>query len=192
METTHYHCSAEWHFSHLKGKGAHTASMIYTFALHLSKKHGVFYASIPRLAEYFGVDEKTVRKALHLLVVLGFLEIARQEAGASVRYRPVLHSVWKTLPKNAGRCAEKSTMPWADEPQDRLAVDLHAISGGRFTTWPNVVKAMRKTGHSTEAIHGHFRAFVDFEQPTGKVWGDGFAGRFIKYLRAQQVFTNNP
>jgi len=184
---THYHCSAEWHFSHLTGKGAHTASMIYTFALHLSKKSGIFFASVPRLAEYFGVDERTVRKALRLLVTLGFFEIARQEPGASVRYKPVLHSIWKNLPKNAGRCAEKSTTPWEDEVQDRLAVDLHAISGGRFTTFPNIVKAMYKTGHSAQAICAHFHTFVDLEKPTGKVWANGFAGHFIKYLRAQDA-----
>lgn len=190
METGHYHCSAEWHFARLTGKGATLAAIIYSHSLRLSKKSSVFSASVPRLAAYFGVDERTVRKAIRALVALGFFEIARQEAGVSVNYRPVHHRDWSV--KYPGRCTEKLEMPWADEQQDTLGPELHAISGHRFTVFPNFIKAMRKTGHSDASIRGHFRTYVQQTLPTGKQWRNGFAGHFIQFLKTQPLLSSNP
>jgi hypothetical protein len=182
---THYHCTAEWHLSKLKGSGATLAPLIYNFAFYLSKKSGVFYASIPRLAAYFSADEKTVRKAIRLLVKQGFFELLGQSPGATVRYKPISHTIWKT--KYLG-CSEKLTAPWANEPgQDKLAVQLHAISGGQYTAFSNLIKGMRNTRHSEAAILEHFRTFIDIERPVGKRWGNGFSGHFIQYLRQQPV-----
>jgi len=190
METGHYHCSAEWHFARLAGQGAYTAALIYSHSLRLSKKSNVYSASVPRLAAYFSVDERTVRKAIRALVALGFFEILRAEAGCSINYKPIHHRDWCV--KHPGRCTEKLEMPWANEQQDTLGPELHAISGHRFMVFPNFLKGMRKTGHDDAAVREHFRAFVQQELPSGKQWRNGFAGHFIQYLKKQPVSCNNP
>lgn len=193
METiSPFYCSSEWHFARLKkkGRGASHAALIYSLALHLSSKSGIFSASTPALAAYFDADERTIRKAIRQLVALGFLEIETCERGATVRYKPVKHRDWAAI--HPGRCTEKETMPWADEPGDTLGKELHAISGGRFKPYPNFVKGIRKTGHSEPAIREMFRAFVLQDKPVGRKWVAGFAGRFIKYLRNQPLLPSNP
>jgi len=178
-------CSAEWHLSHLHGQGSTLAPLIYSLSLRLSKKSGIFFASIPTLAQYFKSDERTIRKAIRILAAIKFFEIAREETGASVCYRPIHHSIWEK--NNPGKCAEKWQGPWAKEVQDTLGPELHAISGGRFRVYPNWMKAMRKTGHSDNAIRYHFRAYIAQVLPTGQQWTVGLAGRFIKYLKAQSA-----
>lgn len=190
MENSRYYCTSEWHLSRFTGKGAHYAGLIHSFALRLSKKSGIFSPSIPNLAEYFGADEKTIRKAIRLLVDTGFFNGVSNEPGASVRYRPIRHEEWaKTHP---GRCTEKETMPWSNEPGDTLGVELHAISGQRFKPFPNFIRGMRKTKHSDAAIRDHFRAFINQRVPIGKQWATGFAGNFIKYLKNQPLSCNDP
>jgi hypothetical protein len=190
MEFSHYHCSAEWHLARLRGKGAYYAPLVLSMALHLGKKSGVFSASIPRLATYFKATENTIRKAIHILVEQGFLEVISKEDGASICYLPLTHKEWAA--KNPGRCTEKESMPWSNEPGDTLGVGLYAISGGRFRPYPNFVKAMRNTGLDDSAIVKHFRNFVQQEKPVGKKWNEGFSGQFIKYLRDESVTTSNP
>lgn len=184
-----FHCCAEWHFANFKGDGKALAPLIYNFALRLSKKSGVFSASIPQLAEFFRVDERNARAALRTLTDTGFFIVLYSEPGAAVCYRPVLHKAWQE--NHPGQCTEKIQMPWAAE-KDTLGVELCAISGQRFKPFPNFVKGMRKTGHSTVAIRAHFVAFVNEQQPKGKAWRNGFAGKFIKYLKQQEVLPSNP
>src|SRR5579864_3065239 len=161
-----FYCSAEYHLARLSGCGATVAALIYSQSLRVSKKSGVFSASIPTLAAFFNVDERTVRKAMRLLVALGFFEIIREECGASVKYRPIHHRDW--APKHPDRCATKDEMPWDDEVKDTLGPELHAISGHRFKVYPNFLKGMRNTGHDDAAIREHFRAFIAETLPTGK------------------------
>src|ERR1700722_1570205 len=166
MEKVPYHCSAEWHFAHLAGRGARYAPLIHNFALHLGRKSGVFSASVPRMAAYFDTNEKSIRKALHLLEGVGFLVFLRAENGGTTAYRPVMHRDW--VPAHPGQCCEREVMPeWWAEGYDPLAKLLHGVSGGRFRPYPNFIKAMRKTGHSAEAIAAHFGAFVQERKPLG-------------------------
>jgi helix-turn-helix protein len=185
MDTfSHYHCTSEWHLAKLTGKGAYCAAIIYPFALHLSGTSGIFFASIPRLADYFSIDERTVRKAIKLLVDIGFFAVLAKEPGASVRYRVIRHLEWAKL--HAGRCTEKYATPWEEEEQDRLAVELYQLSGGRFTLLANVLKGIRKTGHGEDDIKRHFQDFIGQTQPKGRQWVYGLAGKFIKYLKQQR------
>lgn len=192
MEFSSFHCSSEWHFSRLKGQGAHYAPLIYSLALRLTKKSNVFSASIPTLAAYFGADEKTIRKAIRLLLDKGFFELISEESGASVRYRPLRHPDWAA--KHGGQCTEKCSYPWEGEPgADTLGPELYAISGQRFRPYPNFIKGMRKTGHSEEAIREHFRDFIAERKPVGsRAWNIGLAGDFIKHLRNQPISSNTP
>lgn len=189
ITSSSFYCSAEWHFAQLTGPGANYAPLIHSLALHIAGKSGVFSASIPTLAEYFKANEKTIRKALRLLEALGFFELIAQEPGASVRYRPIKHRDWEVA--HPGRCTTKETMPWLPEA-DTLGMELFAISGQRFKPYPNFVKGMRKTGHSGDQIKQHFRAFATIENPIGRRWANGFAGKFIKYLKSQPIPCSNP
>src|SRR5260370_37703777 len=94
MENSKFHCSAEWHFSRLRGRGTQYAYLIYWFALHLSKKSGIFSARIPTLAGYFCADDKSVGNAIRLLAATGFLEKVSWEQSASVRYMRISHKDW--------------------------------------------------------------------------------------------------
>jgi hypothetical protein len=190
VETSNYFCSSEWHFVRFKGKGAYYAGPIYSLSLRLSKKSGIFSASVPELADYFGADEKTIRKAIRLLGNTGFFNGVSHEPGASVRYRPIRHEEWAKI--HPGRCTEKETMPWSNEPSDTLGVELHAISGQRFKPFPNFIRGMRKTHHSDAAIREHFRTFINQQIPIGRQWATGFAGNFIKYLKDQTILSSDP
>ena len=188
---SYYHCSSEWHFARLKKQGATYAAIVYSLALHLARKTGVFHASIPRLAEYFEADERSIRKAIRQLLALGFFEKISANPGDTVRYRPVPHKEWAA--KHPGCCTEKCPTPWDNEAKDTLGMELHAISGGKYNTHANFLKAMRKTGHADAAIREHFRAFVDIDRLDSRNSRiHGVSGRFIKYLRTQPISTNTP
>jgi hypothetical protein len=189
MEISHYHCSAEWHFAHLSGRGRFFAATLYSFAFHLSKKTGRFWASIPRMAEYFGVTERTVRHALRHLEKTGFLEVVAKSVGQSVQYRPVGHKEWKV--KNGAHCITKGTeVPYTNEPQDVLGRQLYAISAQRFKPYPNFVKGMRRIGMADELIVQHFKNFLTTYTPKNKrAWAQGLCGQFMHYLWGQHMPT---
>lgn len=170
----------------MTGKGTQYVYLLYTFALRLAKRSQIFSASIPTLAAYFRVNEKTVRAAIQLLVEIGFFERVSSESGVSVRYRPLTHKEWAA--KHPAECTEKEEMPWSGERQDELGKMLYAISGGRFKPYVNFLRGMRKTGHSDAAIADHFRTFLQTYQPHDeRPWAMGLCSRFLSYLRAQTV-----
>jgi hypothetical protein len=184
---SHYHCTAEWHFSRFTGHGATLAPIIYDFAFHLTKppQKPYFYASTPNLAEYFGVDEKTVRKALRLLAKSGFFELVRAMPGRTNQYRPVRHPEWQK--KYPERCIQRLQVTYGDE--DPLGPVLYAASGSNFKVLgANVLKSMRNTGHSDDAIATHFNNFLETEGPfTREEYRNGFLRMFMVYLRAQPM-----
>jgi hypothetical protein len=182
-----FFCSAEWHFAQLSGPGARYAPLIHSHALHIARTSGIYSASVPNLAAYFGADEKSIRKALHILLALGFFEIVEEAPGSSVRYRPIRHKDWQ--PKNPGRCTAKQAGVWQG---DTLSAELYAISGQRFRTYPNLIKAMRKTKLSDDQIKEHFRMFATQEHSAGHIKWGGFAGRFLKHLKAQLKTASTP
>jgi hypothetical protein len=149
------HCSADWHFSRIKGRGARYAAMIHARAISISTS-GIFSASIPTLAAYFDADEKTIRATLRQLVNLGFLEVDEKERGATVRYRPVKHEDWKA--SHPGCCVEKEVMPWSNETGDPLGRMLHQISGRQF----------RNTGCDDAEIVEHFRGLREAHEACRK------------------------
>jgi hypothetical protein len=191
METVPFHCSAEWHFARLQGKGRFFAATLYSFAFHLSKSTGSFFASIPRMAEYFGVDERTVRKALHALEQTGFFELLAKPRGRPRQYRVVGHKEWASL--RPGVCPQKEQTPWEDEPKDELGKMLYAISAGRFRPYPNFLKGMRRTGHSDLEIARHFRGFMKTYRPKNmRIYAMGLCKQFMSYLRSQPVVEMQP
>lgn len=186
METyTQFYCCSEWHFARLRGRGSNITPIVYTLALNFSKNTGVFNIAAGNLADFFGVEVKNVQRAYLHLVRLGFFEVLHRERGTSVKYRVLKHRDWAA--KHPGSCAERIEMPWEDEEKDKLGQRLYAISGGRYRTYANFLKGMRNTGHDDNAIETLFREFIAKEHPTGKMWRNGFSGRFMKFLRSKPV-----
>jgi hypothetical protein len=188
METSHYHCSAEWHFARLNGRGRFFAAALYSFAFHLSKKTGRFYASIPRMAEYFGVDERTVRHALRQLEKTGFFEVVSKPAGQAIEYRPVGHKEWRE--KYSGKCVTKGTQ---NERANALGRLLYTLSAGRFNAWPNYLKGLRRIGApwaalTDEQIANHFKNFLPTYVPKdNRHWSQGLCSKFKDYVWGQQM-----
>jgi len=171
----------------------------------VKKPQRVFYASVPHLAAYFNTTQATVRAAIHHLCNIGFFRVlynSSRGGDGPVSYRPLTHGEWEikygpggslkppplsTKYPEAIKCVTKLEMPWQDEDMDPLGLALHRVSGGRFDPYKNLIKGIRKAatkiGLDDESILVHFEAFVAQERPTGKRWVNGFAGRFVKYLK---------
>jgi hypothetical protein len=178
------YCSAEWHLVRI---GADYAPVVYSYAMLLSKNSGRFSLSIAEMAGYFGADPKSIRKAVRKLRKAGFLIKLREEPGRPIAYRPVHHMEWSK--DHPGQCLEKVQMPWSGEEVDPLVKRLHAASDGRLNLFPNFVRGMRNTGHSDDAIVGHFESFYQ-ALPLGS--SKGIFGQFMKHLRTQSVVTPLP
>lgn len=86
------HCSAEWHLVRLKTRKM--SSLIYSLALRLTGKSGVFRVSVGQLAKYLHSSDRTVRRALKALVDSGFFQVISSAPGLPVAYRPVSHGEW--------------------------------------------------------------------------------------------------
>lgn len=191
--STRFLCSSEWHLSR---SNSFFAAVIYGFALKITKpivpapgskpdpnadQKRRFFVSIPSMAEYFGADERTVRRTVHKLEREGFFVKLKEVPGESVSYRPVLHKEWAH--KNPKCCLDYEEMPWADEAKDELAIWLFTASDGSMKCFPNFMRGLRKLGHSDDALREHFGAFYADDIPEKK----GRFKRFMAYLRPLPV-----
>lgn len=168
-----FKCTAEWHMARLPSP---LASPIYNFSLYLSCRTQVFWPSIPTMAEYFGVSNSTVRRAVHELRDAGFFELTKNPSGKPRYYRPINHTDWAK--RHPNRCVRKIAMPWEHEEKDPLAIRLYALSGGE-TFYGGFLKGTRNLGFSDDAIALHFADF--FAKDHG---GRTFRfKRFMTYLR---------
>jgi len=192
-ENSFYHCTSEWHLAQLDGKGSLHALTLYTFSLRLAKKSGVFFCSLPRLAEYFEKDQRTIRKAKDCLVHTGFWEVLGGVYGgeSAARYKPLIHDDWRKK-HGTTKCVQRLDMPWASEPLDALGQGMYAASGGRYTPYTNFLKGLRGLGHSDAALLVHFKAFAATQQPNGRRFAKGFTADFFKYLKNQPLACGDP
>jgi hypothetical protein len=170
-------CSAEWHLSKAKST---LVPLIYSLAFRLAKNSGVFSASLRTLASYFGSGYKTVWRAVHELIKLGFFELVNEELGKPSIYRVITHEQWAE--NHRGQCSEKMMFPWSGENKDKLGIDLHAASGARVTFFPNQLKALRNTGLTDAEIIGRWKAFLVEDAPLGRRWKGAYY-RFLKWLK---------
>jgi hypothetical protein len=179
-------CSSEWHLARLGS----FAAVVYGIALKITKPNKNepdlprrFWVSVPRLAEYFNRDPKTIRRAVHKLERAGFFVAMKAVPGESVTYRPVEHKEWASL--HTGRCREKLATPWDDEVKDELAIWLHTASDGTMKMWPNFMRGLRKQasklGYSDTDLRAHFTVFFAADNHVRL----GRFKRFMQYLRDQ-------
>src|SRR5438445_9480081 len=110
-EITPYHCCAEWHLSKIRSSPA--CALIYSFALRISRTSRKFSCSAISVAEFFGLNEKTVRRAYRSLVAAGFFILLERGTFESNMYRVLTHNEWKEM--NPHRCAVKAEFPCTGE-----------------------------------------------------------------------------
>lgn len=173
-DLSYFHCTSEWHFARMRSA---LASPLHNFSLFLSKRDRVFWPSAARLADYFGVSEKTVRRTIDELLEHGFFVIEKEPLGKSVHYRPVPHTEWKD--RNPGKCTTRAATPWDGEAKDPLAVRFYTISGGE-TFFPGFIKGARnigaKLGMDDVALAEKFGEF--FLQDRG-----GRSHRYMRFMK---------
>src|SRR5258707_15790114 len=102
------------------------APLVYSLALRLSKRSGVFSASLLTLANYFGHDYSTVWRAVQELVTVGFFDLISAESFQHSTYRVIKHEEWAKA--HPGACCEKIAFPGEGA---KLAPTLHRACGGR-------------------------------------------------------------
>lgn len=180
----HYHCSSEWHLWQLKDrKGRRTpfAAVLYPFAFRMAKKSGRFFGSANRVAEHFGIDPSTVRRAMDALTSAGFFVVISQAYFQSTIYKVVSHEEWaKTHPEH---CAIKAEFPWTDEEGDELGVRLYTVSGGRVKWFPNILTALRKTALTDDQIVQQFELFFAQDVNGGNGRYKSVPSRFLESLK---------
>lgn len=149
-----FHCSAEWHLRQMK---SNFAAILYSWARRLTRNSGVFSASVTSVSHYFGVDRKTVLRALGELTRLGLFELKRRARFRPNVYRIIDHKEWAA--RHPGLCVEKAALPW-DGEGDPLGRQLFAISGQRVKFLPNQMTGLRRLGFSDPEITELFRSFI--------------------------------
>ena len=159
-----FHCTAEWHFCQMKSR---VAPLIYSFGRKLSKTSGVFSASAENVAKYFGVNRKSVLRAIGELVDAGFFEAERVERFKPTMYRIIDHNLWAV--RHPGQCLVKESFPWTGQG-DPLGSQLYALSGGRVRFWPNQMTGLRNLGFPDDLLIGHFRNFMAQADYEGRDW----------------------
>jgi hypothetical protein len=185
-EVSPLYCSAEWHIARFKGAGVFYCYPIYSLAFRLSQNSGRFTPSIPTLAKYLKADEKVIRGAIHLLTLAGLFVMLEAAEGKSVAYRPVPHEEWAE--SHPGYCINKDELP-AYMRGDALGRDMHAVSGGRYKTFSNYLKAFRKVVNDDAAILDHWRRYVELHDLAGQSWKKGVTRRFLEFLRTETGVT---
>jgi hypothetical protein len=175
-QLTSYHCCSEWHLARMSP----ACSLVYPFALHISKESRKFSCSARGVAEFFGRNEKTVQRAYRELVEGGFFVLLQKGQFESSIYEVLTHKEWSE--RNPGQCTHKTEYPWTGEG-DPLGRRLYAASGGRIKFMPFQVEAYRKTGFSEDEIVSFFEKFLSaaaYHYPSNRKW----AGLdFLMFLR---------
>src|SRR6266550_6151346 len=96
-----FYCSAEWHLAKL---GKYPA-LVHALILRVQTDDRDFFGSNDQIAEYFGADEKTIRRILDVLADTGFVEEVEERVGESTIRRALTHKEWAA--KYPGCCCMK-------------------------------------------------------------------------------------
>ena len=148
--------------------------------------YGVYHSSIQNLADYFGVFRQSAQRAIASLVECGWLAQVepkymgnvsvrrlRADANGHKDYRVVSHEEWLEGHPNAKCCFVPDSMPWDSEKKDSLALALHRESKGHVRWYPNLLKALRKTGETDATIETAYHenvATMENEPRTSRGW----------------------
>lgn len=191
-------CGAE---RHLWASGLELAIYVKLCAVTWNKEtrtYGIYYSSIQKLADYFGVTRQSASRAVNNLIAKGWLVVVEKNAdrpksasallkeiSQSSDLRIVTHAEWckKHGEKN---CAEELPMPWHDEIKDDLAIALHRESKGNAKFHPSWMAELRKSGKTDNEITQQFRLYIaalKYEPKNPRAW-QRVASRFIYEFRS--------
>ena len=180
---SHFHCSAEWHLVKLSP----VCAIVYPFALRISKGSQKFACSAKSVGEYFGYEERAIRRAYRELEELGFF--VRIETGffeANV-FKVLTHKDWAV--ENPNRCTTKMEFPWTGEG-DPLGQRLWIASGARVKFKAFQIKFLRDLGLPEKEVVADFEKFWTREYASThanqyKTNRKGIVGRFMLYMKAK-------
>ena len=122
----------------------------------VSEKSGRFFCLAVRLAEYFGCNERSIRRAFKELEQTGFFELVSRSAFETNLYKPVDHKSWAD--KHPGKCIMRWEFPWSQD-SNKLGQVLWSVSGGQAPIMRHHVEFLQKLGLDDEYIVSEFAAF---------------------------------
>lgn len=174
---SHFHCSAEWHFSRFKSSRA--ASLIHPWALRISKNTGKFSVSATQAAKHFRLSRSTASRAYTELAESGFFVLLEYGQFDSNVYQVLTHKEWSALHKD--QCAVKEEFPWTPE-NDPLGNQLWAVSGSRIKFKQFQIDCYRQLGLPDPEIIELFRGW---REGVGR-WRQArnVPKHFLKHLRS--------
>lgn len=181
---TKFHCCAEWHLARLTP----ICSLVYPFALRLSKTHGgLFSYPATLIAEFLDYDEWTVRQSYKELEQIGFFRLRETRMFEANVYKVLIHKEWAA--DHPDQCATKTTNPWTGEG-DKLGQALYVASGSAVKFYENQIKCLRSLGLPEEQIVSEFEAFWTEEarkSQAGKFKSNrpAIVGRFLLAMKAR-------
>ena len=173
-----FHCSGEYHL--LKYGGLTLA--VYNLMYRVAKKSGKFMGSAPSIARYFGVNERSVDRALDNLEEMGFIILLKsgQATFESNVYKVLSHAEWALA--HPDHCAQKESFPWTGEG-DPLGQRLYVLSGCRIRLREFQVRNYRKTGLSEDRIAAEWERFLEQNANQPKRWRKSAGFHFWEYLK---------
>jgi hypothetical protein len=175
-------CSAAYHISQLKGKGAKDAFILYDRCCALGHETKKSFINLRNLAPYLHVHETALYAAASLLVDAGWLLVESRKSGSPTTYRPVSHDAYAFSHRDT--CVQTySPDYWT---QDQLGKSIYGLTGGIKIGGPNVLAGWRKLFAQDEIILIHAEKYLQTNpKPKHKheytIWLKGFGS----YLREQ-------
>ena len=150
--TAGFFCSAAWH---LRKSGL--ALAVYTLIGAITNGGDrAFFASIEKVASYFGSDYETTRRVFRMLVDLGWLE--RIDVKGMPQYNYISHELWADRDFENKCYVNRERLPWQEAGEaDPLCGRLWAISGGKFRLHRRMLESVRKLA-ADDVIEATYKA----------------------------------
>jgi hypothetical protein len=144
------HCSSVFHLVRLKGHGSAFVLPLYDLSMRVAGQSGRFFPRLTEIALYLDCNRNQLYEAARLLRDNGWWEVLSQSLGKASDYHPLGHDEWAEVNGDA-LCCKKMTMPWDEEPHDKLGKELYAVTGG-IKFFPQILQGWRKFGTDEQLV----------------------------------------
>jgi len=172
-----YHCCEEWHLARL----APVCALVYCFARRISYQSRVFVCSATNLSNFFGYNERSIRRGFDQLNEFGFFQAQERALFCPTKYKVLNHEEWAE--QHPGMCAVKLEYPWAGEG-DPLGQRLWVESSCRIKFHDFQMQNIRSLGFTADEILGEFQAYLHQEGQCKK--RENVPGGFFLYLKRKK------
>lgn len=144
-----------------------------------------FYGKVQGLAEYFGANKESARRAFKRLVNGGWLEPAAKKG----EFRYIPHDKRASVKKD---CAELPSLPlWALEA-DPFVGKIHAVSGGNLRVLPNWIGVVRSVATEEEFLSALREEFANGQGGPGMKFWNVVRHFRQRALKAKKDRVENP